>query len=52
MSKSDRVDKWGELLAELADDVREFEREKRNKLLATKQKYRQFYEILELIAVK
>ena len=52
MSKSsDRVDKWGELLAELSDDVREFEREKQDKLLATKQKYRQFYKILELEAL-
>ena len=48
--KSDRVQKWGELLAELANDAKKFDREKRDKLLAQKQKYRDFYKILELEA--
>ena len=50
-NKSDRVDRWGKLLAELADDVREFEQDKQDKLLATKKKYCQFYKTLEFEAL-
>ena len=49
-NKGDRVQKWGELLAELADDAKKFDREKQEKLLAEKQKYRDFYRTLELEA--
>ena len=46
--KGDRVQKWGELLAELAEDAEKFEREKQDKLLAENKKYSDFYETIEL----
>ena len=46
-NKGDRVQKWGELLAELAEDAEKFDREKQDKLLAEKKKYRDFYQTIE-----
>ena len=46
-NKGDRVQKWGELLAELAEDAKEFDREKRDKILAEKKKYSNFYQTIE-----